>query len=147
MDNLFLNVFPAKADSVNGSARITDYPELSRALKSCAALRAQFLPYFTDGTFIGNCVLAEPAPGATVCAYVLPDRLLTLVLNEWDAREVALHYDLAPWVPSPAGTYTLRHYGEGGALLDESGTAGGPQELTTPNLGKWEMGVYEFQTR
>ena len=147
MDNLYVNVFPAKPGSINGSAHITDYPELSRALQQCAKLRAQFLEYFTDGTFIGNCVLAEPSPGATVCAYVLPDRLLVLVLNEGEAREVTLRYDVAPWVPSATGAYTLRRYNEDGALLDESESPAGPQELTTPTLGKWGIGVWEFGAR
>jgi hypothetical protein len=38
---------------MNGTARIEDYPELGRALKQCAKLRAAFIDYFTDGVFIG----------------------------------------------------------------------------------------------
>ena len=63
MDNLFLNVWPSKPDGINGSERIAGVPELSATLKTCAALRKQFLPCFTEGVLIGNCLMTGPQPG------------------------------------------------------------------------------------
>ncbi len=80
-DNMYLNVFPRKAESTNGSDWIANHPELSAALKQCAALRKQFLDYFTDGTLIGDCILTEPCPTAHVSAYVLHDRILVILIN------------------------------------------------------------------
>ena len=59
-DDLFLNVWPSKPDEPNGTAVISDRPALSAALQQAAKLRKQFLPYFVDGTFIGDSVLIQP---------------------------------------------------------------------------------------
>ena len=101
MDNLFLNVWPSKPDGINGSERIANVPELSKTLKLCAALRGQFLPYFTEGVLIGNCLLTEPSPGVRLSAYVLPDRVLAIVLNQGPDGPLSFRYDLAPWVAGP----------------------------------------------
>jgi len=71
VQNRYLNVQPRKPDGTNGSDRIASHPELSRALKQCAKLRGQFLPYFVEGTLVGDCVLVEPCPDAVVGAYAL----------------------------------------------------------------------------
>ena len=121
LQNRFLNVQPRRPDDINGSDLIENHPELSRALKQCARLRAQFLPYFIDGTFIGDCVLSEPCPGAVTAAYVLPDRLLVLVLNTEEAkREIRLRCDLRPWLESSFGEYRVQKYNEDGKPLGTS---------------------------
>ena len=56
MDNLFLNVWPSKPDNINGSERIANVPDCPPR-SNCAGLRQQFLPYFTEGALIGNCLL------------------------------------------------------------------------------------------
>jgi len=143
MDNLYLNVWPTKPGGVNGSDRIESDAALSEALKQCAALRAQFLPYFTDGTFIGYCALTEPCPEAVVCSYVLPDRMLLLVMNEGSQRAVTFGCDVSPWMGAAEETCTVRRYGGDGALVETSQTAGGPQRIATPELGTLEITAYE----
>ena len=71
---LFRSVQPRKPDDINGSDSIKNHPALSQALRQCAKLRARFLSWFVDGTFIGDCILTEPCPEAVVAAYVLPDK-------------------------------------------------------------------------
>jgi len=116
-DNLYLNVFPRKKESVNGSDYITNYPDLSRALKQCAKLRKQFLAYFVGGTLIGECLLTEPSPGTHTCAYVLPDRVMMVVINEGDRREVEVRCDFAPWLASASGNYQVESYDADGKPL------------------------------
>ena len=65
-DNAYMNIMPATADGINASDLIVNHPALSQALKRCAKLRAQFLPYFIDGRLIGDCILVT---GSTVCPY------------------------------------------------------------------------------
>ncbi len=115
MDHLFLNVLPSKPEGINGSARIAEYPALSAALKTCARLHRQFLPFFEDGLPIGDCVLQRDCPDARVNAYVLPDRVLVLAMNTGDtARAVSLDCDLAPWLPSTSGKYAVTPHNERG---------------------------------
>ncbi len=145
MDNLFLNVWPSRPDGINGSERIGNVPALSRALRECAAMRRRFLPYFTDGVLIGNCLLTEPSPAARVAAYALPDRLLALVLNQGADGPVSFRYDLTPWV-APAGEWTLARHDESGVPL-ESSTAPAAGEIVTPPLAHLEITAYEFTPR
>src|SRR5262249_36942887 len=51
-DNLYLNFWPSLPDQPNGTAMISDRPELGAALLQTAKMRKQFLPYFTEGTFL-----------------------------------------------------------------------------------------------
>ena len=98
-DGLYINVLAKKPDQPNGSALISEVPPVARALKQTAALRRQFLDYFTKGTFIGNSVLIEPAP-AFVRGHLLSGRLLVVVLNDQPAPQaVPLHTDLGMWSP------------------------------------------------
>ncbi|HQK95060.1 MAG TPA: hypothetical protein PLD23_16255, partial [Armatimonadota bacterium] len=119
MDNLFLNVWPSQPDGINGSERIDNVPAPSRTLKECAALRQRFLPYFTDGVLIGSCLLPEGAPGARVVSYVLPERVLALVLNQGAEGPLTFRYDLAPWVPG-VDAFALSHFDQSGEKLDSS---------------------------
>ena len=102
LDNLYLNV-PRKADSVNGSDWIVNHAELSQALRQCAKLRNQFLPYFTEGVLIGNCLLREPCRDAHVTAFTRPNRILLNILNLADRREIKFTCDLEPWLESEIG--------------------------------------------
>lgn len=141
MDNLFLNVWPSKPDNINGSERIVNVPELSKTLKTCAAVRAQFLPYFTEGVLIGNCLLTEPGPGVRVSAYVLPDRVLAIVLNQGAEGPLTLQYDLAPWMSGSA--FRRTQFDESGRLIadDDVPPAGA---VETMNLRHLEMTLVEF---
>lgn len=123
-DNLFLNLWPRKPDDVNGSDRIANHPELSKALRQCANLRKKFLRYFVEGTFVGECVLTKPAQEVQVRSYVMPDRMLTIVLNLGSARDVEISWDLAPWLTT-TGELTL-------TVFDERGHAETRRKLPTP---------------
>jgi len=147
MENLYLNVMPRKPDSINGSDTIGNHPELSAALKTCALLRRQFLPYFLDGTLIGECALTETVPGARVAAYVLPDRMLILVLNRSPAALTpVLACDLAAWLPAGANGYAVETFDQAGHSLGTVETKS-PARLTTARLAPLELAVFEFRAR
>jgi hypothetical protein len=145
MDNLMLNVWPSRPDGINGSARIADAPALSRSLKTCAALRQRFLPYFTNGVLIGNCLLTEPAPGARVSAYVRPGAVLALVLNQGHTGALKFRYDLAPWLPAASGMQMTRTGEHGKSTRPRAVPASGA--LTTPKMRPLEMAAYEFSAK
>lgn len=146
LDNLYLNVWPAMPGGINGSARIEACEELSQALKQCAKLRAQFLSYFTEGTFVGNCVLTEPCPGTHLCGYALPDRLLVLAMNVGAPRALTFAFDAAPWLTAPGSACEVRHYDGSGRLLDTQDVPLGPHTVTTPPLQGFEITIYEVTT-
>jgi hypothetical protein len=126
MENLYLNVMPRRPDSINGSDYVGSHKELSAALKACARLRRQFLPYFVEGTLIGECILTEPVAGARVAAYVLPDRVLVIVLNPMQAPlSPVLPCDLEAWLPGGARGCTVE-------VFDETGRAVGKSRISAP---------------
>ena len=143
MDNLFLNVWPSKPDSINGSQRIANVADLSATLKSCADLRKQFLPYFTEGVLIGNCLLAEPRAGVRLSAYVLPDRVLALVLNQGAEGELSVPYNLAPWAPGRT-TFAMTPYGENCRRLAAPQDVSASGTVRTKRLRPLEIEVIEF---
>jgi hypothetical protein len=115
-DHLFLNVLPSKPDGINGSARITDYPELADALKVCAKLHKQFQTCLEDGLLVGDNILAEPCCDARISGYVLPDEALIVVLNTGtQPRSIAFTTVMAPWLSSPSGRYVITTYDESGS--------------------------------
>jgi hypothetical protein len=142
MDNLMLNVWPAKLDNINGSERIANVPELSSTLKTCAGLRKQFLPYFTDGVLIGNCLLREISAGVRVSAYVLPDRVLAIVLNQGPEAALSFSYDLEAWLPGHA-TFAATQFDEAGSRISSSDVPASGA-FATRSLRPLEMTVIEF---
>lgn len=99
-DNLYINAMPRKPDQPNGTALISEKPALGKSLKEVARLRQQFLPYFVDGTTIGDAVLWKPAP-AFVRGYQLGNKLLIVVLNDQKKpASVRVESDLSLWLPS-----------------------------------------------
>ena len=142
MDNLMLNVWPSTPDGINGSARIADVPGLSRTLKTCAGLRQRFLSYFTNGVLIGHCLLTEPARDLRLSAYVLPGRVLAIVLNQGAEGARTFRYDLAPWMAAPSDV-RVRNTDEGGRSA-RARAAPAAGAITTPKLKHLEMTVYEF---
>ena len=116
-------------------------------------MRKQFLPYFTDGVLIGNCLLTEPSPGVRLSAYVLPDRVLAIVLNQGAEGELTFGYDLAGWLPGlQAGPQPERdkvactHFDESGrqTLMHEVPASG---TLRTGRLKPLEMTLLEFRAK
>ena len=87
-DGLYLNVMPRKPDEPNGTALISDHPDLARTLKELTMLRRKFLPYFTEGVFLGDSILNKPAL-VHVAAHQLDNRLLIIVLNDTSDKKTA----------------------------------------------------------
>lgn len=144
MDNMYLNIFPRKKESVNGSDYINNYPELSKALKQCAKLRKQFLQYFTDGTLIGECILNQACPAAHVTAYVLPDRVMMLLMNRGGEGQVNFSADIGQWLKSATGKNQIRRYDENGQETSKISIAEGKWTGQTEKLAPNEITLYEF---
>jgi hypothetical protein len=144
MDNSYVNIMPSKPDGANGTAWIKDYPELGRILKQCAGVRKQFLNYFTDGNLIGECLLQQPVEGAHINAYVLPDRVLLIVMNtENEERKINFQIDLQPWLTSTTGKYEVRLYDQFGAGSGHK-TTGAQWSGKTKKLKDMDFAIFEF---
>jgi len=142
--NRYLNVQPRKADGTNGSDWIANHPELGRALRQCARLRAQFLPYFVEGTLLGDCLLSEPCPGTVVGSYVLGDRALLIVVNTGERRPVTLRCDPRPWLAPRAGAYAVRQYDGQGKSLASLVLSAPEGSLTTRALDPLDVELFEI---
>jgi hypothetical protein len=142
-DNLYVNIMPRRKEMANATDWISQYPDLSRTLKECAARRKQFLPYFTQGTFIGGCLLTEPCLGTHTAAYVLPDRLLLVLINETAPRRIAFAADPAAWLPRD-GNWRVRTWSSDGKRLSDSRLHGSAWRAKTPHLPAGEMMFYEI---
>ena len=146
--NRYLNAEPRKPDGANGTDWIANHPELSQALKQCARLRAAFLPYFTEGTLIGECILSQPCPEALVAAYVLPGKVLVIVVNtSGRARAFDLACDPQPWLPSASGNYQVKHYDGAGAMVQTTVLSAAQGHLTTGVLDNGGIRLFEVLVR
>jgi len=144
-DNLYLCIMPRKPafpGLPNGSDAITNHAALSQALKQCAALRARFLHYFTDGKLIGECILTKPC-AAQVTAYVLPDRLLMILVNSGGGTS-QFDCDLSPWLNSPSGRYRVTVVGEDGKSARAPAVIAGAWHGRTGRLARDAMQLFEF---
>ena len=147
MDNLFLNVMPRKTPyGVNGAGTIEQYPDFGRTLKQCADRRRQFLDYFTHGTLIGECLLAEDCPEAHVTAYVRPGKALLLVLNKSKRRQIRVNCAVGHWLKSPNNFYRTDCYDMDGKLI-EIGAPGSDFCIVTKELDRNEIAVYEITAK
>jgi hypothetical protein len=145
-DNLYLNLLPRKPDQPNGSAIISDVPALAAALKQVAKLRKQFLPYFTEGTLIGDSVLSEPAQGF-VRGYQLRNKLLVIVLNDRDQPQtVELHSDLGLWLPS-TNAYQVRSYDTEGRPAGTKMGRGRDWRAATSRLSPLDLAFLEIESQ
>jgi hypothetical protein len=112
-DNLYINAMPRKPDEPNGTALISETPELASALMRVSALRKQFLPFFVDGTLIGDAILEDPT-SAFVRAYQLGSRLLVIVLNDQgSSRPIVLKSNLSLWLPGAPAYHVTAYDGRG----------------------------------
>lgn len=138
MSNLWLNVMPRKPDQPNGTALIGEKPAMAAAVKQVAALRKQFLPYFVEGTFIGDSVLAGPI-GGYAQAYQMPDKLLIIVMNNQpQPQAITMTSDLSLWLPK-ASKYTVNWFdGQGKAVKSES-TTDSHLKLTTGVMASLDL--------
>ncbi|MEJ0103859.1 MAG: hypothetical protein WDO19_15435 [Bacteroidota bacterium] len=142
-DNLYLNVYPRKVDGVNGSDYISNHPELSKTLKQCARLRKQFLDYFVNGTFIGDCILSKDCNGAHVSAYALPKSMLVIVINEKEKRPIRLQGTISPWLKSATGRYKVKEYNDG-IPAKTIITTGSQWNQQTPVMKNLDICMYEI---
>jgi hypothetical protein len=142
-EGLYLNVMPKKPDEASASAWISENPPLSAALQELAGLRKQFLPYFVDGTPIGEAVLSESASGF-VRAYLLGPRLLVIVLNDrGNRRQIPIQSNLELWLPT-AHSYQVKYYNAQGKLLETSSETSQWFAATRP-LEPMEMALFEVK--
>lgn len=170
-ENLYLNLMPKIPDEHNGTRMLSQEPALAAALLEVAPLRRKFLPYFTDGVALGECVLAKPAcryvrentsgeiggalfrapkfefPSVFVRSYQLGNKLLIIVLNNDDqSREVELTCDLSLWLPSDRPC-RVRHFDSAGEVIRTEtlprGAQGQTSTLRTRSLKPLELGLLE----
>jgi hypothetical protein len=145
-DNLYINVMPRKPDQPNGTALIGEKPALGKALEEVARLRQQFLPYFVDGTTIGDSVLWKPAP-AFVRGYQLENKLLIVVLNDQKMpASIRVESDLSLWLP-PTKAYAVKYYDSTGKLLEETRGQGRRWSGVTRQLRPLELAFFEIQSQ
>jgi len=102
--------------------------EAGMSLELCGNLRKQFLPYFTDGRFIGDRIFKSPSPDAHVSAYALPNKVLIFVMND-SGRENSFSFvfDHSSWIQRKVVAYNLSVFKEDGTDF----TA--PRVFLTPN--------------
>jgi hypothetical protein len=131
---------------VNGTALITEKPELATALKQVALLHKQFLPYFTRGTHLGESILSEPS-SAFVRGYQLGDNVLFIILNDASAAQyVTVQSDLLLWLPL-ASSWRVKYYDGQGELLDSMERKSARWYGTTRKLEPLELGFFEISTQ
>jgi hypothetical protein len=143
-DNLYLNVMPRKPDHINGSDWIKNHPDLSRTLKQCAELRWQFLPYFTQGRLVGECVLAEPNSTIHLTAYILEDKVLAIAVNTAQQQTQDLKFDVGPWLKDNAGPLEVRVIDQKGRLVASNRQKSRQFTVVTPSLEQWDLCIMEM---
>jgi hypothetical protein len=142
-DNLYINAMPRKLDSPNGTALISDEPGLASALLQVSKLRKQFLPFFVDGTFIGDSILQQPS-GAFVRGYQLDDRLLVIVLNDRSQPQpVSIQSDLSLWLPA-AKAYQVTAYDDSGRNLGSTDVRTSQWFGATQQLEPGKMALFDI---
>lgn len=146
-DNVFFNVNTAAPGQPNGTDRIRNHPPLSKALKTCAALRRQFLPYFCEGTLIGDCLLRKRVPAAHVTAYVRGDRALVVVLNRGGPQAVELRPNLADWLGESKHGFQVRWFGEDGKCRRQQALERPDTPISTGPMAADELCLVEICRR
>jgi len=143
-DHLFLNVLPSRPEGINGSARISDYPELAQALKMCANLHEKFQTHLEEGLLVGDNLLSQPCPEARVNGYLLPGKALVLVLNTGSKpRSISFTLDMTPWLSSASWRYVVTTYDEVGKVRASRTHSKGRWKETTPLLAPNELAILE----
>ncbi len=80
--------------------------------------KKQFLPYFTEGDLVVDCLLSKPLPDVHTCTYTLPDRAVMVVINtSLPKRIVEFDVNLTPWIKSATGKYEMKQFNENGELV------------------------------
>jgi hypothetical protein len=142
-DNLFINVNTAAPGLPNATARISDHPALSAALKRCSGLRRQFLADFCDGTLVGDCLLSKPAAGAHVTAYLRGDHAMLIAMNRSAPRALELVLNLAPWFGESTRGMVASRFNEDGKRVGQQVIDRPDAVLSTDPLATDELCVIE----
>ena len=143
-DNAYMNIMPASPDGINASDLITNHPALSQALKRCAKLREQFLPYFVDGRLIGDCILTKEIPAAHLSAYVLPDKILMILVKDSSESQVSLTCDPGYWLGKEKESGIVKIYNSAGRLTDTQPFSDLFWHYTTPGMEQDDIYLFEF---
>jgi len=107
MDNYVINVYPSKPENYNGSALISEYPEFSKAVKTCAALRGAYLDYFIDGIMVSDCpVDMDQGVPCRITGYQKDDALL-LIVYKYNDDTVQLPLELADYLSGRKVSYRI----------------------------------------
>ena len=102
-----INVYPSKPENYNGSALISEYPEFSKAVKTCAALRKVYLDYFIDGIMVSDCpVDMDQGVPCRITGYQKEDSLL-LIVYKYNDDTVQLPLELADYLSGEKFNYRI----------------------------------------
>ncbi len=143
-DNAYMNIMPSPPDGINASDLIVNHPPVSQALQQCAKLRQQFLSYFDNGELIGNCILTKECDSTHVSAYVLPDKVLMILVNSGNERSLKFSCNPDYWLTSITGKYNVKIYNSDGDLVGTEEIEQGEWLATTPELKHLDIALYEF---
>ncbi len=144
-DNYFLNIMPKKPDSLNGSAYIKEYPDLSVALHHANRIRNQFLKFFTDGLYLGNSFITRKNELFTR-GYLLEDELFVIVLNDKKISDgfAAVNIKIDKWLDGYK-SYEIKKYDNMGILKEELTNQLNNQTLITDQLDYLEFNFYTIR--
>ncbi len=145
MDNFYINAFPRIGTDINGNCYLKDIPNLSEALKTCWSIKQKYMPFFTEGRLIGDCISTEFVSGAAkVSAYILENKALVLVMNTAGGPGArTLNVDAAPWL-GDRQRYTVKPVSEKLKSGKQIYSNKSKMTLTTPELGPGEIYIYEI---
>ena len=115
MDNLMMNVYPSKPETYNGSALISEYPEFSEAVKTCAALRRQYLSYFADGLMISDTAVCGDVPCRVTGYFDRDNKNFLMVVYKQAHEDAEIPFDLSFFTDNRAHTWKVTD--EGGSTV------------------------------
>ncbi len=144
-EGLYLNFMPGRPGNPLANCLIGKKPRLSAAARKLAALRRQFLPYFSDGLYLGDCV-GSASTGIAAYGHQLGSRLLIATVNLSGTSESALECDLGLWLP-PAKRYSIRTYDGDGKLVRSSVSQSSVLKVTALSSRRLELAFVEAEAQ
>ena len=103
--------------------------------------RREFEFYLQDADTVFLVAVSE----AHVAGYILPDRALLLVLNRGGKRLVPFQCDLAPWLNSREGRYTVTQYDSTGGLTTTHRLNGRLWKSEAISMEPLEIALFEIR--
>jgi len=108
MDNLMLNAYPSHPEEMNGGALISEYPEYSQAIKTCAEIRKAYLSYFVDGVMVSDCPLIEESDCRVTGYLKEQENSLLLIAYKNNDGDSVLKLDLADFMNGEMFEYRVK---------------------------------------